>query len=68
MFSKPAYLCAGDPYQEKKNLNLRERPKTSRDVGRGFKPSFNGSKIVTSEFEHFKDYEDKTYTKWLGPG
>ncbi len=33
-----------------------------------FKPSFNGSKIVTSEFEHFKEFDEKVYTKRAGPG
>jgi len=48
---------------------LRERPKTSRaGDNRVFKPSFNGSKVVNSEFEHFKDFDEKVYTKRAGPG
>lgn len=75
MFSKPDYLALSkqtltldDPYNERKGLKLRERPKTGRVSEKVFKPSFNGSKIVNSEFEHFKDFDDKVYTKREGPG
>jgi len=74
LFSKPTYLGIGkffiikdDPYNERKGLKLRERPKTGRASEKVFKPSFNGSKIVTSEFEHFKDHDDKVFTRWEGP-
>ena len=59
LFSKPSYICTGDPYQSRSTTNLREASREGwKKAGHelNFKlPRALGSKVVRAPYVHMSD-------------